>query len=147
MITTALTGSPLSAPGFSWTASGSYSASGAIADSGWVSAQFALSLHPPRSTQIESRRTLTSATGTLELECAETSLPASPSLTRGACAVLSDSGIYAGLTGKGTLTGEIVPGPDQRHNDAHRHGRVLSPGEAEPQPLGMLASPALAKSA
>ncbi len=110
-ITTTLTGSPPSAPGFSGSASGSYSASGAIVDSGSASAQFVLPSHPPKSTQIESRRTLTSASGTLELQCAETSLPASPSLTRGACAVLSASGIYAGLTGHGSITGQIVPGP------------------------------------
>jgi hypothetical protein len=110
-VTTTLTGSPPSAPGFSGTASGTYSASGAIGDSGSASAQFVLPSHPPKSTQIESRRTLTSASGTLELQCSETSLPASPAVTRGSCAVLSASAVYTGLSAHGTLTGQIVQDP------------------------------------
>lgn len=68
--------------------------------------------HPPNSTQIESRRTLTGGSGTLELQCAETSLPVSPSLTHGSCAALSASGVYAALHGRGSVAGEIVTDPN-----------------------------------
>ena len=115
-ITTVLYGSPRTAAPFFITASGwytAYSASGAVVDSGGLGslvAQGVLPAQPPKSTQIETFRTITSPSenGTLQLQCSDISHPASPYVTSGSCAVLGASGVYAGLHGRGSLTGVIA---------------------------------------
>jgi hypothetical protein len=117
-LTTVIYGSPpalapffVSAPG-SYTA---YSASGAVVDSGPVGSLVArgvLPAQPPKSTQIETFRTIISPSGngTLELHCSDISRPTSPYATTGSCAVLGATGLYAGLRGTGQLTGMIGAG-------------------------------------
>lgn len=115
-ITTVLSGTPSQSPPFLTTATGSYtatSASGTIVDSsqppqgGSIVAVARIPINPPNSTQIQSVRTITSPNGTLRLRCTEVSQPASPSAIQGECVVLDASGVYAGLSGTGRLTGQL----------------------------------------
>jgi hypothetical protein len=110
-ITTVLSGSLPSAPPFFGIATGSYTTSG-IRDSGTVTAQLLLPIQPPKATQIETFRTLTSTAGngTLQLHCSEIARPGTQNnthTTTGSCAVQSASGVYSGLAGSATLTGVI----------------------------------------
>lgn len=122
-ITTTLYAPPGSLPsltGFTGPFYGSYAAYSAsvppaVVDSGPLGslvAQTLLPAVPPKSTQIETFRTITSPSGngTLRLHCSEIARPGVPQATggtSGSCAVLGASGIYAGLHGSGKLTGTI----------------------------------------
>jgi hypothetical protein len=103
---------------FKGTAGGSstaYDASGQSLYSGDVAAEFVLPLAPPKATQIETFRTITSTDGTLRLHCSEIAKPGTQfttGTTTGSCAVLGATGVYAGLTGSAKLAGQIVPAPD-----------------------------------
>lgn len=116
-ITTVLSGSPVQTAPFIQTFYGSYtaySASGSVVDSGSAGslvAQAVLPFQPPNSTQIETFRTIASPSGngTLRLHCSDISRPAAPFATTGSCAVLGASGVYAGLSGTGQLTGALGP--------------------------------------
>ena len=67
-ITTVMSGSLALTPPFFGTATGSYTTTGVV-DFGTVTAQFVLPIQPPKATQIETFRTLTSTegNGTLQL--------------------------------------------------------------------------------
>jgi hypothetical protein len=118
-IQTILSASPVASAPFSGTASGTYAAFGASGttpiDSGPIVAQFIVPAPPPKATQIETFRTISNSSGdvTLKLHCSEIAKPGAPftnGTTTGSCAVLSASGPYAGLTGHGTLTGQLTGG-------------------------------------
>jgi hypothetical protein len=110
-ITTVVSGSLALTPPFFGTATGSYTTTGVV-DFGTVTAQFVLPIQPPKATQIETFRTLTSTegNGTLQLHCSEIARPGvqnNTHTTTGSCAVQSASGVYSGFARSARLTGII----------------------------------------
>lgn len=103
------------APPFFETYSGTFTAatSGTVFDSGNVTLDALFGAVPAPSTGVlQTTRTLTSSSdnGTLQLRCTQIAKSFSdPSAVpdTGTCAVLSATGIYAGLRGSGKLTGVV----------------------------------------
>jgi hypothetical protein len=101
---------PATAP-FVGTYSGTFMASGTVTDSGTVTAEAVFGAAPaPHTGVLQTNRTLSSNDGTLQLRCTQiaksfSNLSAVPNT--GTCAVLSATGVYAGLRGAGKLTGEV----------------------------------------
>jgi hypothetical protein len=100
---------PSSAP-FVGTYSGTFSASGAVADTRTVAGQALFGAVPsPVIGVLQTVRTLSGANGTLTLRCDQRTFPPNQSTTMvsntGSCAMLDATGAYAGLRGSGSLTG------------------------------------------
>ena len=100
---------PSSAP-FVGTYSGTFSASGAVTDTGTVTAQALFGAFPsPVAAVLQTVRTLSGSDGTLTLRCNQRTFPPNQSTTvvanAGSCVVLNATGAYAGLRGSGSLTG------------------------------------------
>jgi hypothetical protein len=91
------------------TYSGTFSASGAVADTGTVTDQAHFDAVPsPVTAVLEQDRTLSGSKGTLTLRCTQRIPPgqSGPVLTNtGSCVVLDATGAYAGLRGSGRLAG------------------------------------------
>lgn len=90
--------------------SGTFSASGTVADTGTVSAQARFGAVPsPAVGVLQTVRTLTGGDGTLTLRCNQRIFPPNQSTTvvsnTGSCVILGATGAYAGLRGSGSLTG------------------------------------------
>lgn len=106
--TLALPSFPSTAP-YVQTYSGTFTAAGAVADSGTVTDQAHFAAVPsPVTAVLEQVRTLAGSKGTLTLRCTQSVPPGQPGpvLTNiGNCVVLDATGAYAGLRGSGHLTG------------------------------------------
>ena len=96
------------APPYRGTGSGTFTAAGAVNDSGHISIQGQDAAVPsPILGILHADETLSSADGTLDLRCTETAtdfsdLTALPE--SGVCAIIAGTGAYAGLHGQGTVT-------------------------------------------
>lgn len=107
------------APPYVSTYDGTFQASGAINDTGGVTAHTLFAAVPSPSTAVlETYRTLTGSDGTLSLRCSEIAklvadLSGVPGT--GTCAVIGATGMYAGLTGSGkvTSTADLITGTFQ----------------------------------
>ena len=92
-------------------AAGTFSISGAIADSGSLSLRFIQGAVPAPSTGlVETERVLAGSKGSITLRCFEigfdfSNLAAVPG--SGSCAVTGGTGAYSGLQGRGTLSGAL----------------------------------------
>lgn len=99
---------PSTAP-FVGTYSGTFSATGTVADTGTVTDQVLFGAVPsPVTGVLQQVRTLTSSNGTLTLRCNQRLAPGQSTTlvtNSGSCVVLAATGAYAGLAGSGRLTG------------------------------------------
>lgn len=99
---------PSAAP-YVGTYSGTFSASGSIADTGTVTDQVRFgAVASPVTGVLQQIRTLSGSKGTLTLRCNQRLAPQQSTTVMtntGSCVVLAATGAYAGLRGSGSLTG------------------------------------------
>lgn len=99
---------PSAAP-YVGTYSGTFTASGTVADTGTVTDQVLFGAVPsPATGVLQQIRTLAGSNGTLTLRCNQRLAPRQSTTVvsnSGSCVVLAATGAYAGLRGSGRLTG------------------------------------------
>jgi hypothetical protein len=84
---------------------GTFLASGAVSDSGTLSADTLFSaVRSPKVGVLQTTETLTGSEGTIVLRCSQISTT-DPVVSTGSCAILRTTGAYAGLSGAAKLTG------------------------------------------